>query len=270
MRKLIIVLLITWPVTLLSQDRIFTYTYQSLVLNKGQREIEVWNTVHWGRQDYYRAIRQRIEFEIGLSSKWQTAFYLNAGTEKAAIRTGENLSGFAGNTEISFSNEWKYKVSDPVANTLGCGLYGEVGISGDELELEFKLILDKKIGRTYHALNLVAEPEFEAEIENNEVEQEMEFAFEVDYGFSFNVKPGFNIGLELVNKNETSSDNGLERSALFGGPGFSYAQDRFWINFTLLPQLAAIHHADDDQIIDGKILDHYEKLESRLLFSYAF
>jgi len=47
-------------------------------------------------------------------------------------------------TEISFSNEWKYKFSDPVADKIGFTGYAEVTVATDELELEFKAILDKK------------------------------------------------------------------------------------------------------------------------------
>ena len=59
------------------QDRIFTYTYQTNVLHSGQREIEVWNTLETGREDYYQRLRSRVEYELGLGGNLQTAFYLN-------------------------------------------------------------------------------------------------------------------------------------------------------------------------------------------------
>lgn len=40
-----------------AQDRVFNYTYQSAVLNKGQKELEVWTTVISGKKDYYREIQ---------------------------------------------------------------------------------------------------------------------------------------------------------------------------------------------------------------------
>ena len=51
------------------QDRLFTYTYQSGVLNSGQREIEVWNTLRAGRENYYSRLDHRTEFEFGLGKK---------------------------------------------------------------------------------------------------------------------------------------------------------------------------------------------------------
>jgi hypothetical protein len=259
-----------------SQDRIFNYTYQSLVLNKGQREIEVWNTLHSGRYDYYRALKSRIEFEVGLSKRLQTSFYINMETSTIQVNDYAFTDGNVVNNirlesenEISFSNEWKYKLSDPVANSVGSALYGELLIGRDEIEIEAKLILDKKIGRTMHALNLVIEPEFESEIKNSKVEQEMELEFEADYGFMYNVNPHWNIGFELRDVNKSEEDNGWKYSALYGGPGFSFNSDRIWINFTLMPQIAGLY-SNNNSITDGKILDDQEKLQSRLIFSYAF
>ena len=96
------------------QDRIFTYAYQSTVLNKGQREIEIWNTVESGKEDFYRRLRHRVEYEIGLGGNVQTAFYLNIDQK------------FEQPVSLGFSTEWKWKLTDPVANAVGLGLYGEL------------------------------------------------------------------------------------------------------------------------------------------------
>ncbi|MBL0341608.1 MAG: hypothetical protein IPP71_12095 [Bacteroidetes bacterium] len=156
--------------SLQAQDRLFTYTYQSVVLNQGQREIEVWNTLRTGREGFYRALDSRIEFEFGVAKKLQTAFYLNmsnsASEQSFDINDGEDLVYIETEMDWSFSNEWKYKLSDPVANAIGSALYAEIGVGSKEFEIEAKLILDKKIGRITHALNLVAEPEWETEIES--------------------------------------------------------------------------------------------------------
>ncbi|HZK68134.1 MAG TPA: hypothetical protein VFC36_00905, partial [Paludibacter sp.] len=82
MKNLFILLILTSSVALQAQDRLFTYTYQSNVLNKGQKEIEVWTTMHNEREKYYRALDHSLEFELGLGSKLQTSFYLNYGYAK--------------------------------------------------------------------------------------------------------------------------------------------------------------------------------------------
>ena len=276
-KSLVILFILVNALEIKSQDRLFTYTYQSGVLNKGQKEIEIWNTFHWGRDDYYRAFRHRIEYEVGLGKNVQTAFYLNITSASSQVARPVTLgnvtiaeAALVSSTGISFSNEWKIKLSDPVANTIGSGLYGEIGIAADELELEAKILLDKKIGRTLSALNIVGEIEFESEVENGEVEQEAEYAFEFDYGFSYNINNNWNVGFEVRNHNAVTEEDGWKYSALFGGPGFSYVSERFWLNFTAMPQIAGLYHHNNSGLIDGKVLDDHEKLETRMIFSYVF
>jgi hypothetical protein len=45
MKKFIFLLALANVTIIYGQDRLFTYTYQSTVLNKGQKEIEIWNTL---------------------------------------------------------------------------------------------------------------------------------------------------------------------------------------------------------------------------------
>jgi hypothetical protein len=250
---------------LYAQDRLFNYTYQSVVLGKGQKEIEVWTTMRSGRHDYFRGIDQRLEFEIGLGKNLQTAFYLNYGYFKGIGETN-GVQTLNSSVDYSFSNEWKYKLSDPVANAIGSGLYFEYGISPTETELEGKIILDKQIGRTVHAFNMVGEYEFEKEFESDSIqvdaETEREAYFELAYAFSYKIKEGISIGLEARNQNQFSSSNELESSVLSIGPCLSYYTDGFWLNVTLMPQISNLKGG-------GLELNEHEKLQVRILFSFA-
>src|SRR4051812_18031166 len=100
-----------------AQDRVFTHTYQSTVLPLHTRELEYWATVRSGKEEYYNAVDQRFELELGVGKNWQTAFYFNTSTEVSLGAFGLERS-----TSIGFSNEWKWKMSDPVANKIGSGL----------------------------------------------------------------------------------------------------------------------------------------------------
>lgn len=257
-----------------AQDRVFTYTYQSNVLNPGQREIEVWTTLRSGREGFYRGLDARLEFEMGIAKNLQTAFYLNTknvAQEVTEVDGNHTHVSIETESEWSFSNEWKYKLSDAAANAIGSGLYGEITIAPTELELEFKLLFDKKIGRSTHALNLVSEFEFETEVESEngqeEVEQEMETKYEAVYGFSYNLNSNWNVGLEARNINEVYEGE-WEYSVLFAGPGFSYAKGPIWINMTVMPQITGLKHPDDSD--SGLYLGSQEKLQTRLLFSFVF
>ena len=248
-----------------AQDRLFNYTYQSVVLNKGQKEIEVWTTLRGGRNDYFRGIDHRLEFEIGLGKRLQTAFYLNYGYSKG-IETLNDVQSVSINNSYSFSNEWKLKLTDPVANALGSALYFEYELGPDETELEGKVILDKQVGRSLHAVNLVGEYEFEKEFEQEneglEAETEREIYFELDYACSFRIKDGLALGLEVMNQNQFSPASELESSVLSLGPCFSYYTSDFWLNLTLMPQVANLKGG-------GLELDEHEKLQIRLAFSFA-
>src|SRR5260221_6806169 len=141
-----------------ANERKFTYVYQSSVMGKGFKEIEISTTTRLGKNDgYYAAIDNRLEFEVGVGGKLQTAFYINFSNVTASNEAGVNQTSFVFK---GISSEWKYQVSDPSKNAVGFALYNELGLNTDEAELETKLIFDKKINKTTLALNLTYEPEW--------------------------------------------------------------------------------------------------------------
>jgi hypothetical protein len=56
----------------------------------------------------------------------------------------------------------------------------------------------------------------------------------------------------------------FEHSALFLGPTLAYSAKSWWMTFTVLPQVHALHAPGDR----GLVLDEHEALEARLLFSF--
>src|SRR4051812_6701817 len=97
-----------------AQDRMFAYTYQTNVLNKGDFDLEFQNELRLGKVGKFspyafgQHLNQRIEFEVGLGKKVQTAFYLNCERFNFADTNASELSE---ELAISFSNEWKWKLS---------------------------------------------------------------------------------------------------------------------------------------------------------------
>lgn len=258
-------------------DRTFTYTYESRTLQKGLREMEAWVTYKYGREEFYSAIENRLEFEIGLGKKLQTAFYLNL---KAASSPNTFLAPSIGpggeviwtevteiktQFDLGFSNEWKYQLSDPFINKVGSALYGEVSFSPHEIELEGKIILDKHFGRFVTAFNTVGELEFENEIEGEEAESEWhkEYVLEFDYGLAYLLGEHWTVGMEARNHNEILPEEGWENSVLFLGPNFAYKSENWWLSLTVLPQVTNLMGG-------GLELEEHEKMNARLLFSYEF
>lgn len=264
MKKLLYIIAFVNVGILQAQDRFFTYTYQSNVLNKGQKEIEVWNTFRTGRENYYSRLDNRTEFEIGLGGKLQTAFYLNLTSITTTIDYVTEKSLETEN-ETSFSNEWKLKLLDPVANSIGLALYAEYSIGSNEYELESKIILDKRVNKFTIASNIIYEIEFEPETEINELEWKKEQKANVNLSFAYSLNSKFVLTQENTFRN-VFIENEIEHSALYSGLGFSYSQESYWINFTVLPQLVSFMGQTDNKLN----LNEFEKVQLRLLFSYAF
>lgn len=240
-------------------ERHFAYTYETAVLPPGGREIEVSNTLRLGRDQYYSALDHRLEFEAGITEHVMSSFYLN---------WSDVSNGNGGQFEWQgVSNEWKWKLSDPVADPVGFALYGEVSYATEEFELEAKTLFDKKLGNLLLAGNLSAEGEYVTGVNETELE---EIELEADIGASYAVTPRFSAGLELRNHNEVAKETGSdemewEHSALFLGPNLSYATENWWVTLTVLPQLPALMKEEGGSMF---VLDEHEKLNARLLFSF--
>jgi len=266
-RVIILTALIFCLINIQAQDRNFARTYQSTVLPKGAIDLEFWHTSRFSHENqYYHAQDQRMEIEFGLGKNWQTAFYFNRYQKRYS--TTDN--GTEVSNETGFSNEWKVKLSDPVANKLGVALYGEWGIKGgDEIELESKIILDKVIGKHVLVFNGVYELEKEFEWENGKINSSgYEMPVEFDLAYMYNVKKNFGVGFEIRDHNEISKDEGWEHSVLFGGPTINFRSDRWFVIANYLPQWVNIYKTD---IAPGnKVLDEHERTEARILIGISF
>jgi hypothetical protein len=261
-----------------AQDRQFVRTYQSTNLAKGVRDFEVWSTLRMGKEAYFRRLDERLEFEIGLTDRVQTAFYLNM-SHMSFANAGDSTGTIYSASEFSVSSEWKLKLSDASTSFIGSGLYGEATISGTGLELEAKLILDKKIGNHLIAFNAVGEWEWEQQIETSvtdgKVKQtnEMELEatpLEFDLAYMYNINPSWGIGLEAKNQYEITPKDGLEHSALLLGPTLYWnsKDNRHTIILNFLPEITNMHKSDEQP--NALDLDEYEKYDFRLLIDFTF
>lgn len=262
---LFLVVILLLPSLLIAQDRIFTRTYQSGVLPYGVMEIEYWNTVLAGRDKFHRQLNQRLELELGLGKKVQTALYLNVSSESAAV----NDSTITSASKIGFSNEWKVQLTNPYVNAWGTTLYGELGVSADEVELETKIILDKVWGKNVFAFNLVSELEFETEYESAEhkIETEVETPFELTFAYMNFIGKHTGLGIEATNYNSVSEAGGWENSVWYAGPTFHVHGERWWINLNIQPQLFNAHTSSISPEHSETV--HYDKIDTRLILSFT-
>ncbi|HEY6954190.1 MAG TPA: hypothetical protein VI385_03050 [Flavisolibacter sp.] len=247
-----------------AQDRYFGRTYTSNVLPKGTFDIELWHTSRFGHEgEYFHAMDQRVEYEVGLGGNLQTAFYFNHFQKSVSDSAGQiNQS-----SEIGLSNEWKWRVSKPTS-PLGVALYEELEVKGDELELESKVILDRSFGRNLIAFNAVYELEAEAKRENGKNEFEVEETpLEFDLAYMRNFSPAFGGGIEVVNHNDLIEGK-WENSVFYAGPTINYRGNRWFFIANYLPQLANLHKTAE--FPKNKVLTEHERAEARILIGFSF
>ncbi|MBI5240064.1 MAG: hypothetical protein HY926_06300 [Elusimicrobia bacterium] len=248
-----------------ANERRFTHTYESAVLPAGAWELEPWVTLRAGRSSFYSRFDYRLEYEVGVTDRLLTAFYLNWNriTQADPANQGQSV------TEQNFKGlswELKYKVLDPSADPLGLALYQEYTVNSDEFEWESKLILDKRIGDNLIAYNAVAEAEWGL----SPGEREYAVTLENVLGATHLFTPAFAAGLELKNPNlKTRTSTGLASSALFFGPVASYARKNWWLALTVLRQLPALQRSEG-RPDDSLVLDTREKLNVRLIGALRF
>ena len=235
--------------------RHFAYSYESGTLRADSLEFEPHSTVRIGREEYYSRFDERLEFEIGLTDRLQTAIYLNMSAVAAGAPGARELS-LKG---LGLSSEWKYKLTDPVADVLGSALYLEIGGSPLELELEAKVILDKRLGSLLLSCNLIVEQEWE--FETNPAERET--GLEVTLGLGYFVTPRLFLGLEARSPSVIEGDEGVEHAALFAGPTLAYSSDSWWTVLSLMPQLTSLAANPG-----GLDLEDFERGEVRLIVGF--
>lgn len=270
-----IFLLSVSSVILQAQDRVFAVNYQSNVLNKGDFDLEYQNKIAFGKKGKFspylfgKHLDQRLEFEIGLGKNIQTAFYFNHELFSFVDTTSSVLQQ---EIKPSLSTEWKWKISDPVANGIGMALYEEVEVGGNNLESETKLIFDKRWLNDLLVLNLtgVYEIEKEVEVKNNNtvIEDEVEMPFDVDLSYLHFMSSGFGVGFESGSRNNINKEDGWMNSLLFIGPAIHVASQNFFLNLCVQKQLTNLHKTVF--ALGSLDLNSNENVEVRLVTGFSF
>ena len=264
MKRVLFFLIFTSALPAYSQDRYFAQTYTSDILAKNAVDLELWHTSRIGHaKQFYHGMDQRMELELGLGGNVQTAFYFNRFQ-----KTEGNDSGIISiQSELGFSNEWKVKISKPTAK-INIALYAELGIKGDEVEWEGKLILDRAFGkRNLVAFNLVGEVEQEIQKQNGNYRLVVsKTPIELDLGYLFYLHPDLGIGGEIKNTNGFAQGN-WQHSVLFAGPTLNYRANRWFVIANYLPQWVNLRKTSFAP--GNKVLDVHERVEGRIVVGFS-
>lgn len=253
-----------------ADERLFGYSYLAEVLPKGEGEFEQWITNLQGHdQGIFSRWQVREEFEAGLTDRLSASLYLNLNSVyESQLDLGTGLVTTTNEFEFDgISTEWKYLVLSPDTDKLGVLLYFEPRYSSTELEFEVKLVLQKNLGEDWvAALNLVGENEYQY----TATSQEVVGKGQVTAGLAFRMTPKSSVGLELVNDRVWPDQWGYEAwNTWYLGPSFHYAAPKWWVTFSLLPQ---VHGSPETIQGDGRYLadDDAARMQTRLIMGVNF
>lgn len=242
-------------------DRLFTYAYEPETMPAGGMEFEQWITSRSGRtdavgQDKYHRWDLREELEYGVTDNYTVALYLNTKSESYVDALGADYSKFSFE---GLSLENKLLVLNPAEKAVGLSLYLEPSFSGEEAELEEKIILGQRHGDWKWALNLTHATEWEDHLE--EVVGELEASF----GLARHLNSRWALGLEARIKSEIEEYEDWESTALYVGPTLSYRTDKWWAALSVMPQVWGENYNGNPDNNTHLDLDHNERLNVRLI-----
>ncbi|MEP6663182.1 MAG: hypothetical protein ABJC04_05900 [Verrucomicrobiota bacterium] len=250
-----------------ADERRFTYTYEPEVLPQGATEFEQWVTLRTQRakevgQQNFNQWEFREELEYGVSDRYSVSLYLNTSSQSFRDpATGTDTSSF---DFKGVSVENRYMLLNPAEHVVGLTLYLEPRFSGEEAELEQKIILGQRYGDWKWAFNLTHATEWSENFHATEGELEATFGLARDLG------KHWALGLELRDHNELPDYRKWENTALFLGPAINYRQEKWWATLSVLPQIYGANFGGDPDGHRNLDLEGHERVNVRLIFGISF
>jgi hypothetical protein len=175
---------------------------------------------HTKEDSGFDAVDFRHEFEFGVADNFDLSIYVPKWHyEDSAVRKGTKFD--------SIGVEGILYLSNPVTDFIGSGLYGEFNVGEDELEYEFKLLLQKDIGNWTLAYNLMVETEVEG-VFRDEEENEVEGVLGHALGASYSLSPHWRAGGELVIESLYEDWSHYEDTTVYAGPAINYSSGKNW------------------------------------------
>ena len=240
----------------------FGFTEESLVLDQGKTELTPWTTVRAGRSAYYSKLEGRLELGYGFAKNLQGSLFWNFSSvaKDTQLPAASETTRLAVTDFESVSGNLKYKLSDPIADSLGSAIALE-GSFGPELGAVFvQAIVDKQFGSLLLAGNVTGEAIWPLDRSDAGVEKELSLGLSAGYFVTPKLVPG----IEVRDTNGFGSK--LERSVIYLGPSVSWVTSGFWATLAVEPQLTALKGGTPhEQHLD---LDENERVQARALVGF--
>jgi hypothetical protein len=220
-------------------QRRFAYSYETLTAPKGSIELENWVTwkhtdlVGGDDKDVYQF---RHEIEFGVTDRLQLALYVADWQYNEDDEEGHSARYSGSGLEVI------YNLTNPNTDFLGSALYGEVIVGEDLVELEGKILLEKRFGNLDFVYNAV----LEAEWEGNGLDEKTG-EFQQTLGISYDITKSFSLGVEAVHEIEMPEWEEAESGRFFVGPNVSFRSGRFYGTLAWLWQTTHVEDEPDFQ-----------------------
>ena len=254
-----------------ADEKRFTYSYEPETLPGGAWEFEQWVTLRTQRtkgddvkQQNYNKWELREELEYGVTDNYSVALYLNTAAESFRDFSQNPPADTSSFKFVGISIENRYMVLNPANHAVGLTLYLEPRVSGDEAEVEQKIILGQRYGDWKWAFNLTHATEWKDNLHTTEGELEASFGIARDFSKHWAV------GLELRDHNELPDYRTWENTALFLGPVVSYRQEKWWAALTVMPQIYGVNFGENPDANHHLELEGHERVNVRLVFGISF
>lgn len=173
----------------------------------------------------FRRFDIRHEFEYGVTDRLQLACYF------LDWRFEENKDDGGTTTFHDVAVEAIYNLTNPNTAAFGSALYGEIKGSGDFVELEAKLLLQKNLGPWMFVYNVGGEVVWESHYDNDEAELMQSL------GVAYQINPSCSVGLEALHQIAVPEVEEFGDSGVYLGPNVSWRKGNFGLTTTALWQL---------------------------------
>jgi hypothetical protein len=218
--------------------RRFAYSYETTTMPAGAMELESWGTWKSAKDsdpDFER-FDIRHEFEYGVTDRLQLALYfLDWRHEKSAATSGTT-------TFQDVAVEAIYNLTNPNTAAFGSALYGEIKGSGDSIELEGKLLLQKNYGPWMFVYNIGGEVVWENHYEDDTAELMQSL------GVAYQFSPSWSVGAEVLHEIDIPEVEHFGDSGVYLGPNASWRKAGFAITTTAMWQITQLNSEPDFQL----------------------
>jgi hypothetical protein len=225
----IVIALVLAPGAARANPRPLPFTYQSETLPTGSVELEQFvdfqplrakSTVS-GNDVWLLAPQFTTEFEVGITDRLELGLYVTY-----VPTFGENYFQTPGPTSGNGAKQrLRYRLADPGAWPVDVALYGEVAENEREIELEAKIILQRRFGALRLITNLWAERELY-------LDGRREWVLNPTLGATLELSPRYSVGLEgwmrMEIEDEEEAETFNEGPHVFVGPAFLASFGRLW------------------------------------------